>query len=130
MSANRVSSHTNKAPSASQQRNRSAPLVAFTITGQTSRENSSGVNNEDQKDRKNEIKSEKSSSTPMTQGSHISFESVTSAENNLTNRTIAMESTLTKEEFDKLTIVKKTDELFAIVHALLPHCQQIHSIQR
>ena len=46
MSASKISTNTNKSNSGIQQRNKSAPVVAFSLTGQASRGNSSIIDNE------------------------------------------------------------------------------------
>ena len=83
MSAGKFSSNKDKSNSATQQRNRPAPLVAFTITGQASRANSTHSNEE----HKEGVKSGKSNSTSVTRGSNISFDTATSVDNVLGHRT-------------------------------------------
>ena len=131
MSANKVSSVPEKNNLINQSRNRSAPTVAFTLTGQASRDNSTSRGSEETKERTEDTrKSGKSNSTTVTQASNISFDSVTRTDNNLTHNTVTMESAITREQFDKLPLEKKTDELFSLVQALLPQTHQINAIQR
>ena len=135
MSASKISSNTNKSNSSIQPRNKSAPVVAFTLTGQASRGNSSSSKDDTLKRGTDGVKSEKSSSSKsrnsVTQASNISFDSVTSIDNILSYRLSSnMESTISQEKFQQLSLEKKTDELFSLVQSLLPQTQQINAIQR
>lgn len=128
MSASKFSSKGDKTDSITQSRNRSAPVVAFTLTGQASRANSSH-SNEDHEGKTNSVESKNSAS--LIKDSNISFESVTSTDNDLSDRTtIAMESTISREQFNQLPLERKTDELFSLVQALLPQTQQMNVIER
>ena len=136
MSASKTSTNTNKSNTGTQQRNKSAPVVAFSLTGQASRGNSSIIDNDNlRREKIDGVKSEKSDSSKsrnsVTQASNISFDSVTSIDNILSYRLSSnMESTISQDKFQQLSLEKKTDELFSLVQSLLPQSQQINAIQR
>ena len=106
MSAGKISSSTDKNNSVPEQRNRSAPIVAFTLTGQASRATSSENNEEGRQVKTDDVKSGKSNSTLLIQstqdsgGSHThsytSFDSVTSIDGMLPHKA-TMQSTMGKE---------------------------------
>ena len=130
MSASKLS--TSKTNSGVQQRNKSAPVVAFTLSGKVSRGNTNTSNDHSwNKETTDGVKFEKSNSTSLTQASNLSFDSVSSIDNIL-SYTLAsnMESTISQEKFQQLSLEKKTDELFSLVQSLLPQNQQINAIQK
>jgi hypothetical protein len=128
MSASKFTSKGEKTNSVTQSRNRSAPVVAFTLTGKASRATSSH-SNDDHEEKTISVKSR--NSTSLTKGCNMSLDSVTSIDNDLSHKIATeMESAISREQFNQLSLERKTDELFSLVHALLPQTQQINAIEK
>ena len=140
MSSSRISSNKSKGNAVlSQEQNTSAPpILVFTLTGEASRASSGDINNHDYEEQTDGVKSGKTNSMTATvqntqedsDSNNTSFNSITSIEDTiLLPKTTMLQSTTSKEEFDQLSLDRKTDELFSLIQGLLPLTHQIATIQ-